>query len=56
MTILTMMVLGTGHLVRTISHFPLKIPLVVQVEYFLLAVSVDFFQLIELQNPLVVSV
>ena len=46
-TSLTMMVLGPGHLVRALYHFPLIITLVVSVEY---------FQLIESQNPLVVSV
>ena len=51
-----MMVLGPGHLVHALFHFPLKILLVVSVEYFLLVVSVEYFQLIKSQNPLVVSV
>ena len=34
MTSLTMMVLGLGNLVPALFHFPLKIPLVVSVEYF----------------------
>ena len=42
-----MMVLGPVHLVCAIFHFSLKIPLVLLVEY---------FQLIESQNQLVMSV
>ena len=49
MMIIAMMVLGPGHLVHALFHFPLKIPLVVTVEYFLLVVSVEYF-------PLIVSV
>ena len=51
-----MMVLLPGHLERAIFRFPLKILLVVSVEYFLSVVSVKYFQLIESQTPLVVSV
>ena len=56
MTILTMMVLGPGHLVRALFHFSLKIllvmsvaknQLVVSVDYFPLVVSVEYFQLTE---------
>ena len=43
---LTMMVLGRGHLVGALFIFPLKIPLVVSVEYFPLVVSVEYFQLV----------
>ena len=56
MTILTIMVLGPGHLVHDIFHFALAVPLIKSVKYFLLVVSVKYFQLIESQNPLVVSV
>ena len=49
MTSLKMMVMGPGHLVRALFHFPLKIPLVVSVEYSPLVVSVEYL-------PLVVSV
>ena len=41
--------LGTGHLVRALFHFPLKIPLVLSVAQITLVVSVA-------QIPLVVSV
>ena len=52
MTSLTMMVLGPGHMVRALFHFPLKIllvlsvaqnPLVVSVDYFVLVMSVEYF-------------
>ena len=65
MTIMMMMVLGPGRLVRALFHLPLKNPLVmsvsqkplvVSVDYFLMVVSVEYFQLIESQNMLVVSV
>ena len=46
MTSLTTMVLGPGHLVRAIFHFPLKIPLVMSVEYFSLVVPVEYFPLV----------
>ena len=56
MMILTIMVLGPGHLVRALFHIALAILLVVSVKYFLLVVSVEYFQLIESKNMLVVSV
>ena len=37
-----MMVLGPGHLVSAFYHFPLNIPLVVSMDYFLLAVLVEY--------------
>ena len=57
MTSLTMMVLGLGHLVRALFHFPLKILLVVSVEYFTLVVSVEYFLLVMSAEyfPLVLS-
>ena len=42
-TSLTMMVMGLVHLVRALFHFPLKIPLIVSVEYFPLVVPVEYF-------------
>ena len=45
MKILQMMVMGPGHLVRALFHFPLKNLLVVTVEYFPLVVSVEYFPL-----------
>ena len=59
------MVLGQGHLLRSLYHFSLKIrlnlsvaqnPLVVSVAQILLVMSVKYFQLTESQIPLVVSV
>ena len=47
MTSLTMMVLGPGHLVRALFHFPLKILLVVSVAQNPLVMSVDHFDLVE---------
>ena len=41
-TSLTMMGLSPGHLVCALFHIPLRIPLVVSVEYFLLVVSVEY--------------
>ena len=42
MTSLIIMVMGQVHLVRAIFHIPLKILLVVSVEYFLLVVSLKY--------------
>ena len=42
MMIMTIMVLGPGHMVRDLFHFLLKILLVVSVEYFLLVVLVEY--------------
>ena len=56
---LTMMVLGPGHLVCALFHFPLKtpfvlsvsqIPLVVSVDYLSLVVLVEYFQLVVSQK------
>ena len=46
MTSLTMMVLGPGYLVRALFHFPLKILLVMSVEYCPLVMSVEYFKLV----------
>ena len=46
MTILTMIVLGPGHLVRALLHF-LKILLVVSVDYSHLVESMDYFHLVK---------
>ena len=43
MTILTMMVLGPGHLLRALFHFPLKIPLVLSVKKIPLVMPVESF-------------
>ena len=43
MTSLTIKVLGPGHLVRALFNFPLKIPLVVSVDYFQLVESMTYF-------------
>ena len=56
MTIMTVMVLVMGYLVRALFHFPLEILLVVSVEYFPVVASVKYFQLTESQNPLVMAV
>ena len=56
MTSLTTMVLDPGHLIGALFHFPLKILLVMSVEYFPLVASVEYFQLIESLNLLVVSI
>ena len=50
MMILTIMVLGMGHLVRDLFHIALGILLVVSVKYFPLVVSVEYFQLVDSEN------
>ena len=47
MTSLTIKVLGPGHLVRALFNFPLRILLVVSVDYFHLVQSMEYFHLVE---------
>ena len=58
MTIMTMTILGPRHMVSSLFHFSLQIPLLVSVEYFPSVVSVKYIPMVVSVEkfPLVVSV